>query len=158
MDNNTLNTFRALSIGMDSLFSNIAATQNTTGFPPYNLYRIGENKFLIELAIAGYLKEDIRITLKEGLLLIAAIQEPSNLFKGYVDPEDDRVLKYPEKTKDGETIYDLHSSISSKWFKRSFQLGEHIVVKSAEFKEGILTIQLEQIVPEEKKIKTISIK
>ena len=155
MTNDALNTFKALTIGMDNLFKNIAVTQHTTGFPPYNLYRIGENKFLIELALAGYLKEDINITLNDGLLLIAAIQEPSNLFKGYVVETD--LYGYP-KTKDGEPIYDLHNGISSKWFKRSFQLGENIVVKTAEFKEGILTIELEQLVPEEKKIKTISIK
>lgn len=151
MTTDALTAFRALSIGMDNLFSNIASTQNTTGFPPYNLYKIGENKFLIELALAGYQKEAIKITLKNGLLLIANTKEPSNLYK----------INYSllaDRNENEEIVTVLHNGISSRWFKRSFQLAEGIIVKNAEFNEGILTIELEQPVPEEKKIKTISIK
>ena len=65
-----MNQYRELSIGMDDLFSRLFEASNNQAFPPYNLYRIEDNKFKVEMALAGYSKNDIEITIKDGLLVI----------------------------------------------------------------------------------------
>lgn len=157
-----LTTYSNFSIGLDKLFSEIevAANINSTGFPPYNIYRVGKDNFIIEIAIAGYLKEDISITQKECVLLISSIKEPSNLatFNWQEVTEPGSSLSYKVRVdNNGNPVSELHKGITGKRFNRKFQLAEHVKVNEAIFNEGILTIYLEQVVPEEKKIKTIKI-
>jgi molecular chaperone IbpA len=143
---NTL-TLRALDIpsihkfgiGFDSMLDELMrmnASQTNTNYPPYNVVKESEDKFAIELAIAGFSEGEISIELENTVLTIT-----------------------------GSKIHDLdnpkeflHHGISSRNFERSFTLAEHVEVKDATNENGILTIHLERKVPEEKKPKSIAIK
>jgi molecular chaperone IbpA len=109
-----------------------AAKTNTGTFPPYNVRKIDEDAFVIELAIAGYNNESVSVTEHNGTLIV----------------EGDK----PEDTEEY-----LHKGISSRKFRRTFSLGEYIVVKSANVSNGILYIDVNREIPEEKKPKTIKV-
>ena len=106
-----------------------------TAFPPYNLIKEDDENQRIEIAVAGYSKEDIDISVKVDLLTI----------KGYKKDED----------SDAEFI---HQGIAGREWKQEFVLGEWITVKEASLKDGLLTIRLVREVPEEMKPKVIKIK
>jgi len=123
-----LDRLRPFSIGLDSFFSFAEGlASQATSFPPYNVYKVDDNTHLIELAVAGYKKEDINITADNDVLEIT----------GSVSNE-------PEK---GKLIY---KGISSKSFTRSFRLGSNIIVKDASMSDGFLTITLQHIEPKNK--------
>jgi molecular chaperone IbpA len=103
-------------------------------FPPYNLIKEDDENQRIELAVAGYSKEDIDISVKVDLLTI----------KGYKKDED----------SNSEII---HQGIAGREWKQEFVLGEWITVKEASLKDGLLTIRLVRELPEEMKPKVISI-
>tara|TARA_Y100000593_G_C4122374_1_gene243348 strand:+ start:108 stop:536 length:429 start_codon:yes stop_codon:yes gene_type:complete len=125
------------SIGLDRLFSQLSKTGGqTTGFPPYNIIS-DDNKTYIELALAGYSKDDIEVIVEDGTLSING--------RGY----SERV--------GGEDKLS-HKGIASRRFVRQFTLGEYIEIKSAELKNGLLTITLEEVLPLEKQPKVIDIK
>ena len=137
------NQLRPLSVGFDDVFDHFESMFEgptlTLGsnYPPYNIVKTGDNKFDIEVALAGFNKKDINVTSENGMLTIES-------------KEDDK-----SKDKDGEV---LHKGISKRQFTRSFTLADDVVVNGAELKDGMLVIDLEKIVPEEKKPKTIKIK
>lgn len=103
-------------------------------YPPYNLVKVDEDTTRVDLALAGFDKKDVEVTVDNGSLII----------KGEIGSEES-----------GET---LHKGIATRKFTRSFALSEFMEVTSAEFKNGLLSITVERIVPEEKKPKTIKIK
>ena len=103
-------------------------------FPPYNIVKDGDKTF-VEMALAGYGKDDIEVVVSDGVLSV----------KGTGHSE-----------REGEQ--DLHRGIASRRFTRSFSLGEHIEVNSAEMKDGMLTIELQEVLPPEKQPKVIEIK
>ena len=113
---------------------NTAHKTNSQSYPPYDLIRLDEDTYKISLAVAGFSKEDIDVSVDNGTLII----------KGeIVDVEDVEVV---------------HKGIAGRKFVRSFALGEYMEVTSAELKDGMLHIHVVRIVPEEKKPKTIKIK
>lgn len=121
-------------IGFDRMFNRISnTTTNQSGFPPYNVRKVDEDTFVVELAVAGYNKESINITEHEGSLIIKGER-----------PED--VEEY------------LHKGIAGRKFTRTFALGEYMYVNSADLVDGMLYIVVKREVPEEKKPKTIEIK
>jgi len=128
--------FRNFSIGFDRMFDSLNEVSriNTSNFPPYNIRKVGKNKYQIEMALAGFSKSDINCELQDGLLTIKAKKED----------------------KDSDNL--IHQGIASRSVVRKFTLAEYIKVDSADFKDGILKINLIQEVPEEKKAKTIKIK
>ncbi len=105
-------------------------------YPPYNVIKTDdEDTFLIEVAVAGFAKEDLEITVKDSTLTV----------KGEIkDSADDAKF--------------VHKGIATRKFTREFALGEYIEVIGAKVENGMLTIELERIVPEEEKPKTIKIK
>jgi molecular chaperone IbpA len=103
-------------------------------YPPYNLVKVDEETYRVDLALAGFDKKDVDVTVDNGTLII----------KGEVAAED--------------TAETLHKGIATRKFTRSFALGEFMEVTGAEFKNGMLAVTVERIVPEEKKPKTIKIK
>jgi molecular chaperone IbpA len=113
----------------------LTENRRPASFPPYNLVKIDENNYKIELAVAGYSKEDIEITVEKDLLTVKSITKE-------------------EKTTD-EVI---HQGIAKRDWSQQFVLGEHILIKDAALKDGLLTIRAEREVPEELKPKTIKIK
>jgi molecular chaperone IbpA len=107
-------------------------------YPPYNIVRTGRNQFNIELALAGYNKKDIEVTVEEGQLTVKS--------------------KRAEHTESKDANSEmLHKGIASRYFERSFTIADDIEIQSAELKDGLLTISLEKIVPESKKLRTIEI-
>jgi HSP20 family molecular chaperone IbpA len=112
-----------------------AAKASAEGYPPYNIEQVGENKLRITLAVAGFSMDDLAVSLEDNQLVIRGRQE--------ADDEADR------------RVY-LHRGIASRQFQRSFVLAEGIEVKGAGLDNGLLTIDLERIVPEPQ-VRTIKI-
>ncbi len=137
------NQLRPLSVGFDDVFDHFESMFDgptlTLGsnYPPYNIVKTGDNKFDIEVALAGFNKKDINVTSENGMLTIESKQE---------DKSED---------KDGEV---LHKGISKRYFKKSFTIADDVEIKGAELKDGMLRVSMEKIVPEAKKLKTIEIK
>ena len=125
------------SIGFDHLARMLdeANTFETPTYPPYNIERVGEDEYLISLAVAGFKAEDVNIEVKGADLTIAG--------------------KKNEKTE-GKTDF-LHQGIAGRNFQRSFQLADHVEVKSAELNDGLLQIWLKRVIPETLKPRTIAI-
>ncbi len=107
---------------------------NSQSYPPYDLLKLDEDTYRLSLAIAGFTREDIDISVDNGSLII----------KGEI-----------VEVMDAEVV---HKGIASRKFVRSFALGEYMEVTGAELKDGMLHIDIDRIVPEEKKPKTIKIK
>ena len=132
------NDLRPFSVGFDDLFdhfNNQLEIKQTPSYPPYNINRIDDLNYQIEMALAGFSKTDIDIKYADNQLTIKS-----------VDSED---------KEEKET---LHRGISKRKFSRTFTLAEDMKVDGAELKDGMLLIELEKIVPEEKKPRTIDIK
>jgi molecular chaperone IbpA len=113
---------------------NSAHKTNTTSYPPYDLLKLDEDTYRITLAIAGFSKEDIDVSVDNGTLII----------KGEITDVIDAEV--------------VHKGIASRKFVRSFALGEYMEVTGAELKDGMLNVNIDRIVPEEKKPKSIKIK
>ena len=150
MADNSLNALRAFSIGFDPLFNALETlTHNQQTFPPYTIVQVDETKYVLELALAGYTKSDVEMTLKDGLLVVSAEKKDRQYGTTKTVKRGELRLTYP---------MELHSGISYRAFSKSFKLGENTEVKNAYFENGLLIVELEQRIPEEKKTKTISIK
>ena len=121
----------------DDMFKYIEHNTNSTGYPPYNIIKDGE-KFQIEIALAGVDKKDLEITVAEGVLTVEH--------------------KAPGEQDLGNSWDWIHKGIAQRNFKRNFTLNDDIVVQGSRMENGMLYIELERIIPEEKKPKTIAIK
>jgi molecular chaperone IbpA len=133
--------FNKFGIGFDSMFDELLRVhdlQSNTTYPPYNVIKHDENTFSIELAVAGFKEGDIEVTLEKNQLSVTG-----NKAKSISETEP-------------ETVYLVHG-ISSRSFERIFHLAEHVSVSGAVTEAGILTINLERVVPEESKPKKIAI-
>jgi molecular chaperone IbpA len=106
----------------------------TTSFPPHNILKLDESRYVVELAVAGFTKDEIEITVQDGTLTI----------------------KGEKQDKETEATY-LHRGIGTRSFTKSLTVADTIEVKGAEFKDGILKIGLENIIPEHKKPRKIEI-
>ena len=125
-------------IGFDralNTWSNAQTISSATNYPPYNVIKIDEDNFVVELAVAGFAKTDIDLSTADGKLIV----------KGELSTEDN----------DSKFI---HRGIAARKFTREWALGEYMEVKAAELKDGMLKIDIVRILPEEKKPKTIKIK
>ena len=136
------NSLRPFSVGFDSIFEEFDRLLESTerynsNYPPYNIHKLSDNDYKIEVALAGFSKEDIELELKDSTLTIRN--------------------KTKEKVINDESNGVIHKGISTRQFERSFTISEDIKVKNAELKNGLLNIDLERIVPEEKKPRLISI-
>jgi len=134
------NDLRPFSVGFDDLFDHFNNTleytvKQPTSYPPYNINKVDDLNYQIEMALAGFSKKDIEIKSALSQLIIKSVEN---------DDKDEK-----------ET---LHRGISKRKFSRTFTLAEDIKVNGAELKDGMLLIELEKIVPEEKKPRTIDIK
>lgn len=125
------------TVGFDEILKRVAAaTENfpkIPTYPPYNIRKVDENKYVIEIAVAGFGQQDLEIELKEGVLSV----------KGSVESKD-------------ATDY-LFKGIADRAFNRQFTLAETVEVKNADLINGMLKIWLERFVPEEKKPKKVPI-
>jgi len=146
-----LTPFYRNAVGFDSLFDRITsnidmATSNGAGnYPPYDIIRTGEETYRIQLAVAGFQLADIKIELENGTLSITGHQ-----YKPDISKEDSGQLASGEEY--------LHRGISNRNFNRTFNLADYVEVTGATIKDGILKIELERIIPDVMKPKTIEIK
>ena len=129
------------SIGFDSMFDRLLgpSTQHVTnsqGYPPYNIRKDGETKYFIELAIAGLKEEDLEVSLQSQILNIRSKKEDSG---------------------SEETTNYVHRGIAKRQFEREFTLSDDIIVKGCDLSNGMLTIELEKVIPEESKHRIIPI-
>ena len=113
---------------------NTAHKTNSNSYPPYDLLKLDEDTYIISVAIAGFTKEDINVSVDNGTLII----------KGEI-----------VEVTDAEVV---HKGIAGRKFTRSFALGEYMEVTGAALKDGMLNINIDRIVPEDKKPKVIKIK
>ena len=132
------NKFIPYSIGFDNLFDRLfdIDLESSNSYPPYNISKVDDNNYIIEMALAGFNKDDIEIELADSELTV-------------------RSKKREDSNKDVNLI---HQGISQRSFNRKFTLSEEILVKNAEMKNGMLIIKLEKFIPENKKPKLINIK
>ena len=137
---------RPVSIGFDNLFDHFENffdddqsfhTSLTSTFPFYNIVKKGDNKFDIEVALAGYDKKDIVVEYEDNLLRIKSVKETKS-----------------DKEKDGV----IHQGIAKRSFTKAFTIADDVEIEGAELKNGLLKVSLKKIVPEGKKPKTIIVK
>ena len=131
------------SVGFDRMFDSLMGANRVSStamsnYPPYNIVKHSDDMYTIEIAVAGFSKDEIEIESKENTLTVKSI-----------DIETSEVEKKPEY---------LHKGISARSFNKTFTVSDDVIVKCADLKDGLLYIQLERIIPEEKKARSIKIK
>ena len=136
------NSLSPFSVGFDSIFEEFDRLLESTerynsNYPPYNIRKLSNNDYKIEVALAGYSKDDIELELKDSTLTVRN--------------------KTKEKVINDESNGVIHKGISTRQFERSFTISEDIKVKNVELKNGLLNIDLERIIPDEKKPRLIDI-
>jgi molecular chaperone IbpA len=127
------------TVGFDRLADMLASvSQLDTGvsYPPYNIQRTDENHYRISLAVAGFAEKDLDVEVKEGVLTVQGKREAEK--------------PTPER-------HYLYQGIAGRSFERRFQLAENVEVRGARLENGLLHIDLERVVPEEKKPRRITI-
>ena len=139
MSNIDLTPLYRTMVGFDRMANMIdqaARLDGSQGYPPYNIERVDENAFAIEIAVAGFTEDDLDIETKEGLLTVAGKKT---------------------ETEDANGRNFLHRGIAQRSFIRRFQLADHILVTGAHLSHGMLRIDLVRELPEEKKARKIEI-
>lgn len=121
------------TVGFDRLLG-LLESASEQGYPPYNIERSDENNYRVTLAVAGFAEKDLSVDVKDRVLTVSGKHE----------------------TEAQPTAF-LHQGIAGRAFERSFQLAEHVEVKGARLENGLLHVDLERIVPEEKKPRRIAI-
>ena len=142
-DLSIFNSLKPFSIGFDSMFDQFESMLGNGGmvqnnYPPYNIRKAGKDKYAIEVAVAGFNKDDVEVELEDNFLTVRT--------------------KKVDKTveKNGDEI--IHKGISQRSFSRSFTIADDVKVNGAQLKDGLLTVTCEKIIPEQKKKKLIPIK
>jgi molecular chaperone IbpA len=132
------NQLTPYAVGFDRMFDNLSRyvdnNATSTGFPPYNIRKEGDYNYVIEMALAGFGKKDIEVEVADGTLSIRSVKE---------------------NNEDDSTVY---RGISSRRFERKFTMADDIVVNDAKLENGMLLVDLERVVPEEKKPRLIAVK
>ena len=140
------NQLRPITVGFDNVFDHFERMFNddffnvpTVNYPPYNIVKTGANTYNVEVALAGFSRDDVSVEFAEGILTIKS---------------KDRTMS-DKPDADGDII---HKGISKRYFSKSFTVSDDVEIKGAELKDGLLTVSLERIVPESKKARVIDIK
>jgi len=126
------------AVGFDQMFDELLRntnTQSTTNYPPYNVVKHSEDKFAIQLAVAGFKEGDIDVSIEKNQLTVKG-EQATNL---------------------DENVEYLYKGISARSFLRSWTLADYVKVTDAIVEDGILTVNLERIIPDEQKPKKIAI-
>ena len=138
------NQLRPVTVGFDNIFDHFERMFDgdvmnipQVNYPPYNIVKTGENTYDIELALAGFSKDDIDVEYENNVLTVKSI-------------------KKAEEVQENDAV--LHRGISKRMFSKSFTVSDDVEVKGAELKDGLLKVSLERIIPESKKPRTIKIK
>ena len=147
MTNKSLSIFnqlRPVTVGFDPIFDRFESMMDgeffnipTTNYPPYNIVRTGDYTYDIELALAGFGKDDIDVKYEDGVVTVKSVHET-------------------KEDKDGDGVQ--YRGISKRHFTKSFTIADDVVVQGAELKDGLLKIAMERIIPDAKKARSIEIK
>ena len=140
------NQLRPVTVGFDNVFDHFESMfdegmfrmPTATNFPPYNIVQTGEYTYDVELALAGFSKDDIEVHYENNMLTVKSKQKDKS------------------EAKDSEGV--IHRGISKRWFSKSFTIADDVEIKGAELKDGLLKVSMERIVPEGKKARTIEVK
>jgi len=135
------NKLRPVSVGFDSVFDHFESMFNDlptmhSNYPPYDIVKTDQHSYVIELALAGFSKKDISVTVENGVLTVESNREG-------------------QSETNGEEI--IHRGISKRYFKKSFSISDDVEIRGAELKDGLLRVSMEKIIPESRKRKEISI-
>lgn len=149
---NTIRTFRnalesfdsellsPFTVGFDRTFDRLwdyaSHSNSTTNYPPYNVKKHENNKFVIEMALAGFSRSDLDIEVSDGILSISSVNKSA---------------------KNKQEVSALYQGIAKRQFTKRFSLADDIVVREASIKDGMLSINLERVIPDERKPRKISI-
>ena len=139
------NQLRPVTVGFDNVFDHFERmfeddifSVPSVNYPPYNIVKTGKNTYDIEVALAGFSKDDIEVEYAENMLTIKS--------------------KTEDKSNDADKDGVIHRGISKRYFSKAFTVADDVEVKGAELKDGLLRVSMERIIPENKKPKTIDIK
>jgi molecular chaperone IbpA len=135
--------YRRSTVGFDRLFDmleNSTLGQGQENYPPFDLIKLGENDYRIELAVAGFKPDELDITAQENVLIVSGRKK---------DESDDG-------SSPGGSNY-IYRGIATRSFERRFALADHIQVRGADMKDGLLSIELVREIPESMKPKKINI-
>ena len=130
--------FYRATVGFDRVFDlldSVTGQASSNGYPPYNIEKAGDNAYRIVMAVAGFAEAELNVTQKENELLVAGKSQANG---------------------NGEAQY-LYRGIAGRNFERRFQLADHVKVSGAKLANGLLTIDLQREIPEEKKPRAIEI-
>ena len=140
------NRLRPVTVGFDNIFGHFERMFDddifsvpSVNYPPYNIVKTGSNTYDVEVALAGFSRDDIDVEFADGMLTIKSKDRKES----------------EEADADGAVI---HKGISKRFFSKSFTIADDVEVKGAELKDGLLKVSLERIIPEGKKPRTIEIK
>ena len=131
--------FYRATVGFDRVFNlldSVAGQSSANGYPPYNIEKSGDNNYRIVMAVAGFAEAELNVTQKENELLVTG--------QAAADVSDEKQY--------------LYRGIAGRNFERRFQLADHVKVTGAKLANGLLTIELQREIPEEKKPRAIEIK
>ncbi len=128
--------FKNMTVGFDDIFDQLSTLSKyeTPNYPPYNIKKVGKDKYQLDMALAGFKKEDVIVEVNDNTLTVSG------------------------KTADKEDDSFVHQGIARRAFKRRWTLAEHLEVDEAELIDGILLVKMKLKRAEEKKPKTITIK
>lgn len=129
--------YRRSMIGFDRLFDTLekaTGQQPTEGYPPFDIEKVGDDQFRIAVAVAGFRADEVEITSHNNTLIVRG-----------------------QKAEDSSQRQWLHRGIAARAFERRFELADYVVVKAADLKDGLLTIELRREVPEAMKPRRIEI-
>ena len=122
------------TVGFDNLLDLLEqGSESAQGYPPYNIERTDENNYRVTVAVAGFAEKDLNIEVRDGVLTVEG-----------------------KRDQDNKATY-LHQGIGGRSFQRQFQLAEHMEVRGARLENGLLSVELERVIPEEKKPRRIAI-
>jgi molecular chaperone IbpA len=130
--------FYRATVGFDRVFNlldSVAGQASTNGYPPYNIEKSGDNDYRIVMAVAGFAEAELNVTQKENELLVTG--------QAAADGQDEKQY--------------LYRGIAGRNFERRFQLADHVKVVGAKLANGLLTIELQREIPEEKKARAIPV-
>ena len=140
------NQLRPVTVGFDNVFDHFERMiddhnfnqMTATNFPPYNIVKTGDYTYDVELALAGFSKNDIEVHYENNMLTVKSKQKDKS------------------EAKDSDGV--IHRGISKRWFSKSFTIADDVEIKGAELKDGLLKVSMERIVPEGKKARSIEVK
>ena len=130
------------SVGFDGLFNRLNSMDTAqSGYPPYNIRKLNDLQYVVELALAGFSKSDIEVEVTDGTLTIRSTTEKDD----GADNDENNEINF------------VHRGIAKRTFSRAFQLSDDIIVQSADLQDGMLIVNLERVIPDEKKPRLIPI-